>query len=652
MKYLKAIVSCLIGCAASALPAQTYLGAIYQGFSSTVEIPVTIYASGTLASIQVLTGGSPNLDFTYTGTGSCVVGAPVTAQTNCTIGVKFAPTMTGARYGGYVLMNQDGSIAGGAYLLGNGVGPQMSFQPGTKTEVSTGYYMPKGIAVDEAGNLYSAEGSLGGTQGYVLKNGVPYATAAWNNNPDSIGVDGGGLLYTSNAGGSYVQMFPTISQQPVPFKGHAAVDAWGNIFSACAAGVCMETLQWDGSYVESTLASGLTPNGIAVDGNGNVFVAAGTLYKFAPAGSSYTETTIGSGLSAVSVATDGAGDVYVGDASGSVFKETVQQDGSYLQSLLIASGVYPGSLASDMAGNLYFFQAVGTDKTGKTTYSIFKQSYSAAPALTFANTLKGSQNSDGAKTVTITNSGNLPLQFSGITFPADFIEASNAATECTASTVLEIGQSCTLTARFAPVTPVASGSSVLLQEQIVITTNNGNQPGAQQTISLSGTELAHVVAPTVSLPGGVYYTTQDVTVSTSTPGAVMYYTLNGTTPTTASTKVTGPIHIWGALTLKVIAVLPGVDTSAVTSTYYALTAPTPVITPVGGTYNGTQMVTITTATPIQAIYYTTAGNYPTTSSPHYTGPITVNSTQLVVAFAAQTGFLPSPYVKQKFTITK
>lgn len=651
MKYLKAIVSCLIGCAASALPAQTYLGAIYQGYSSTVEIPVTIYASGTLASIQVLTGGSPSLDFTYTGTGSCAVGAPVTAGTHCTIGVKFTPLMAGARYGGYMLLNQDGSIAGGDYLLGNGTGPQMSFLPGIRTEVSTGYYAPMGVAVDEAGNLYSVEGSFNGSQGYVLKNSVPYPTTGWNNSPNGVGVDGGGLLYTSNASGSYVLMPPTMFQLPVPFKGHAAVDVWGNIFSACAAGVCKETLQLDGSYVESTLASGLTPNGVAVDGNGNVFVAAGTLYKFAPVGSSYTETTIGSGLSAVAVAADGVGNVYAGDGSGSVFKETLQQDGSYLQSLLIASGVYPGSLASDMAGNLYFFQAVGTDNTG-TKYSIFKQNYSAAPALTFANTLKGSQNSDGAKTVTITNSGNLPVQFSGITFPTDFIETSQGATECTASTVLEIGQSCVLTARFAPVATVASGSSVLLQEQIVITTNNANQPGAQQAISLSGTELARVVAPTVSLPAGVYYTTQDVTVSTPTAGAVMYFTLNGTTPTTASPKVKGPIHVWGALTLKVIAVLPGVDTSAVTSAYYALTAPTPVITPVAGTYKGTQMVTITTPTAIQAVFYTTAGNLPTTSSTQYKGPIAVSSSGYVMAFAAQTGFISSPTVKQWFTITK
>lgn len=656
MKHLKLIVSCLIGCAATALPAQTYLGTVYTGFNSSVEIPVTVYNSGTLAKIEVVTGGASNLDFTYTGSGSCQVGSPVTAGTPCTIGVKFAPTMVGARYGAYLLTKQDGTFIGGGYLLGNGTGPQMSFLPGTPTTVGTGYYSPSGLAVDEAGNLYSGEGSFSvgegaPAQGYVMKNAVPYTTAPWNSSPKGIAVDGGGLIYTSNATGSYVLYTPDMSVSAVPIAGHAAVDAWGNLYTACATGVCKETLQNDSSYVETTLAHGMTPTSIAVDGNGNVFVAAGAVYKFAPVGKYYQQTTaVGATLGVVTVAVDGPGNLYLGDSAGHVYKNTLQPNGGYVKSTLISAGVYTGSLAADGAGDLYYFQSAGADAQGNATYSITKQSYTTAPALTFATTVKGALNAGGAQTVTITNSGSLPLQFTGLTFPADFIEASTSAKECTAATTLVPAASCTLTVRFAPVSDVAEGHSVQLNEQIVITSNQGNQAGSQQTIALTGTEVTPVAAPVLSLPAGVYYTKQVVTLSTTAPGATMYYTLNGTTPTTASRKVTGPIAINAAETLMAIAVVPGVDPSAVTSAYYALTAPTPVIAPTGATYNGTQMVTITTPTPIQAIFYTTTGNNPTSSSKVYSGPIPVGASGYVTAFAAQTGFLSSPIVRAQFTI--
>ena len=116
-------------------------------------------------------------------------------------------------------------------------------------------------------------------------------------------------------------------------------------------------------------------------------------------------------------------------------------------------------------------------------------------------------------------------------------------------------------------------------------------------------------------------------------------------------RYTQPVAIKIAETLKAIAVAPSFLTSSTASAYYALTAPTPVISPAGGTYSGAQTVTISTATPIQCIYYTTGGTYPTTSSTRYTGPITVSSNKEVIAFAAQTGFLSSPFVIQNFKIT-
>jgi hypothetical protein len=46
--------------------------------------------------------------------------------------------------------------------------------------------------------------------------------------------------------------------------------------------------------------------------------------------------------------------------------------------------------------------------------------------------------------------------------------------------------------------------------------------------------------PTFSPAAGTYSSAQSVTISDATSGATIYYTTNGTTPTTSSTKYTGP----------------------------------------------------------------------------------------------------------------
>ena len=63
----------------------------------------------------------------------------------------------------------------------------------------------------------------------------------------------------------------------------------------------------------------------------------------------------------------------------------------------------------------------------------------------------------------------------------------------------------------------------------------------------------------------------------------------------------------------------------------------PSISPATGTYVGPQQVTITDATPGAAIYDTTDGTTPTTSSAAYTGPITVSVSSTVQAIAVVQG---------------
>ena len=74
---------------------------------------------------------------------------------------------------------------------------------------------------------------------------------------------------------------------------------------------------------------------------------------------------------------------------------------------------------------------------------------------------------------------------------------------------------------------------------------------------------------------------------------------------------------------------------------YRITAQAPNFSPFPGNYTGPQTVTITDATPGVTIYYTTDGSTPTTSSPRYTGPITISTTTTLQAIAAGNGYAAS-----------
>ena len=123
-----------------------------------------------------------------------------------------------------------------------------------------------------------------------------------------------------------------------------------------------------------------------------------------------------------------------------------------------------------------------------------------------------------------------------------------------------------------------------------------------------------VEAPTASVAAGEVVSGTTVSLSTATDGADIYYTLDGTVPTTASTKyasttTTGSIVITEAMTIKAIAVKSGMTDSEVSSFSYTieaevpgkLAAPTASVKP-GVVLDGT-MLELYTATSGAVIWY-------------------------------------------------
>jgi predicted outer membrane repeat protein len=165
---------------------------------------------------------------------------------------------------------------------------------------------------------------------------------------------------------------------------------------------------------------------------------------------------------------------------------------------------------------------------------------------------------------------------------------------------------------------------------------------------------ATVPTPLFTASTGTFTTTNTITISDSLAGTTIYYTMNGTTPSTSSTKYTGPITISSNATIKAIAYKSGYTQSAVATATYTITktVPTPTFTPAAGTYTKAQTVTIKDLTIGVTIYYTTNGQMPTTSSTKYTGPITVSGSETIKALGTASGYAPSAIATAKYTITK
>lgn len=138
----------------------------------------------------------------------------------------------------------------------------------------------------------------------------------------------------------------------------------------------------------------------------------------------------------------------------------------------------------------------------------------------------------------------------------------------------------------------------------------------------------------------------------------IYYTLDNSEPTSNSFEfIPGTDYIFQRYsnTIKARAFKQGLLPSDVVSATYVLnqanpTVENPVITPNGGTFNGSVEVSMSCPTDFSVIRYTTNGTEPTQASFAYSSPITVASTSTVKAKAFRNDYTPSQTVTASFTV--
>jgi streptogramin lyase len=174
-----------------------------------------------------------------------------------------------------------------------------------------------------------------------------------------------GIAYLEGTGvAAQVDFLPgtesTLSTSTLNEPGQIAIDGNGNIYIADSgnARILKETLS-NGSYTESVVPTSTLcyPYAVAVDGAGNLYIAdCQRVLEESPSGGSYVETVIPTSNlgDAAWVAVDSNGNIYIADDENNQILMETLSNGTYTQTVVTTSSLNaPEAVAVDALGNLY-----------------------------------------------------------------------------------------------------------------------------------------------------------------------------------------------------------------------------------------------------------------------------------------------------------
>jgi streptogramin lyase len=190
--------------------------------------------------------------------------------------------------------------------------------------------------------------------------GIRYGAAVLQDNEGNALASGLGYGTGSGSEATFVPGTQSTVDTNLSFPFGIAVDSQGNVFVAARNSTYLyKETPAGGAYARSTISSDLNgPGGVAVDGAGNLYVAEvnmGDIRKETLSNGSYSETTIVSGLNNLDgIAVDETGNLYtVSYDNNLAYKETLQANGSYVQTLFGSGFAGPTGVAVDGSGNVY-----------------------------------------------------------------------------------------------------------------------------------------------------------------------------------------------------------------------------------------------------------------------------------------------------------
>ena len=524
---------------------------------------------------------------------------------------------------------------------------------------------PSGIAVDGAGNLYIADKynarirkvtAATGVISTLAGNGLGYSgdggpAAEAGLNPSALAADAAGNLVVidntnrirsisaatgiiatiaGNAGSNYAGDGGSATGATLYSPQGAALDGSGNLYFAdtnnhrirkvnAATGaistVAGNDIQgFSGDLGTATQASLNYPQGVALDGAGNLFIADTNNCRIRKVDSSGMISTVvsagcssgGDGGPALAgylyypqgIALDGSGNLYIADTGNHRIRKV---DGAGVISTIAGNGSagFSGDGAPATAGQLNRPAGVSLDGAGNLYIadSLNQRVRKLSAATGFLSTVAGSGNAGffgdgGAATgANIMNPGGVAADGAGNLYLAD--SGNNRVRRVDAAT----GVIFTVAGSWTPGFSGDGGPATLARlsaPQGLALDAVGNLYIADAGNNRIREVLASVIPVTrATPPGGSYGLPQSVTLYASKP-ATTYYTTSGATPTLASSVYSGPLQLSASATVKFFSVDGAGNTEALQSAAYSITmtAPQTTASPGGGIFSVPQQVTL------------------------------------------------------------
>jgi sugar lactone lactonase YvrE len=418
---------------------------------------------------------------------------------------------------------------------------------------------PSGVAVDGAGNVFIANGAVrrvDGNTGIITTVAGGITTVAGGMSPWDVTIDKSGNLYITN--GASIQR----------------IDASTGVITTIAGN---GSTGYTGDGGPATKAELFSPNGVAVDSAGNLFIADtdNGAVRRVDANTGIITTVAGGGtggdgglatgallIRPAGVAVSAAGNLFIADLWwGKVFRvdhitgiiNTVAGNGTWGfsgdgASALAAELDYPGRVAVN--GSDIYIGDIWNNRIRHIQLPAFV-------ILTTGSLTFGSQQlntTSSAQTVTLTNSGDARLTVTSIAASGDFSESDNC------SSGVPVSASCTISVTFKP---TESGPR---SGAIIITDSAGDSP---EVISLTGTATGLLPSTVTVTPSSLSITTAlalSVTVAVSggsgnpTPtGSVI---LSGGGYTSMATSLTS-----GSATINIPAVSLAIGSDTLSASY-------------------------------------------------------------------------------------